>query len=308
MDLRARLLEPGQPVFLYGTTPPRAGAAREQVHTAAEKLGERLRRTPVDGVVVYDIQDESGRSAQPRPFPFVGTIDPRSYSSLLRERTGLSAIAYKALGTLDEAAWRAWLVESAQADLRLVSVVGRPTSGVRYALSLSRAVRIAAEHPARFTVGGVAIAERHTDLRSESARLLAKGVEGCEFFISQAVYHAPPTQRLLADYLRDCRGAGVEPRRIVLTFAPCAREKTLAFMRWLGVNIAPETARSILGAARPLERSIEICRDNLRRILDGPYSGAIPLGVNVESVSINRDEIDASVELFGVLRDTLLGR
>jgi 5,10-methylenetetrahydrofolate reductase len=169
-------------------------------------------------------------------------------------------------------------------------------------------VRIAAEHPARFTVGGVAIAERHTDLRSESARLLAKGVEGCEFFISQAVYHAPPTQRLLADYLRDCRGAGVEPRRIVLTFAPCAREKTLAFMRWLGVNIAPETARSILGAARPLERSIEICRDNLRRILDGPYSGAIPLGVNVESVSINRDEIDASVELFGVLRDTLLGR
>ena len=308
MDLRARLLDAGQPIFLYGTTPPRAGALPEQVFNAAEKLGERLRRQSVDGVVVYDIQDESGRSAQPRPFPFLATVDPRSYSALLRERTGLSPIVYKALGTLDEAAWRAWLVESAQADLRLVSVVGRPTSGVRYALSLSHAVRIAAEHPARFTVGGVAIAERHTEARSEAARLLAKGVEGCGFFISQAVYHAPPTQRLLADYLRDCRGAGVEPRRIVLTFAPCGREKTLAFMRWLGVNVAPETAEAILGAPRPLERSIEICRDNLRRILDEPYSGAIPLGVNVESVSINRDEIDASVELFGVLRETLRGR
>jgi len=308
MDLRARLLDAGQPVFLYGTTPPRAGASPEQVFNAAQKLGERLRTAPIDGVVVYDIQDESGRRAQPRPFPFVGTIDPREYSSLLARRTGLGAITYKALGELDERGWQAWLDETAQADLRLVSVVGRPTSGVRYALSLARAVRLAAEHPARFTVGGVAIAERHDEVRSEAARLLAKGVEGCAFFISQTVYHAPPTQRLLADYLRDCRGAGVEPRRIVLTFAPCGREKTLAFLRWLGVNVPPETAQAILGAARPLERSIALCRDNLRRILDGPYAGAVPLGVNVESVSINRDEIDASVELFGVLRETMLGR
>ena len=307
MDLSARLLDAGQPVFLYGTTPPRAGASPEQVHNAAEKLGERLRVLPVDGVVVYDIQDESGRTTQPRPFPFVATHDPRAYSSLLAERTGFATITYKALGTLDEPDWRTWLDQSAQAGLRLVSAVGRPTSGVRYALSLSRAVRVAAEHPARFTVGGVAIAERHTEERSESARLLAKAVEGCSFFVSQTVYQAEPTQRLLGDYLRDCRGAGVAPRRIVLTFAPCGREKTLAFLRWLGVNVAPQTAQAILGAARPLARSIEICRDNLRRILDEPYAGAIPLGINVESVSINRDEIDATVELFGVLRETMKG-
>jgi len=72
--------------------------------------------------------------------------------------------------------------------------------------------------------------------------------------------------------------------------------------------VAPQTERAILGAARPLAKSIEICRDNLRRILDGPYRGAIPLGVNVESVSINRDEIDASIELFHVLRETLEGK
>jgi hypothetical protein len=308
MDLAARLLDAGQSVFLYGTTPPRAGASPEQVATAAQKLAERLRALPVDGVVVYDIQDESGRTAQPRPFPFAATLDPRAYSSLIAGQTGLTCLTYKALGKLDEAGWRAWLVESAQANLRLVSVVGRPTSGVRYPLSLSRAVRIAAEHPAGFTVGGVAIAERHTEQRSESARLLAKAVEGCGFFVSQAVYHAAPTQRLLADYLRDCRGAGIAPRRVVLTFAPCGREKTLAFLRWLGVNVAPETAQAILGAARPLERSIAICRDNLRRILDGPYAGEIPLGINVESVSISRDEIDATVDLFGALSETLKGR
>ena len=308
MDLKQRLVDSREPVFLYGTTPPRAGAQRQQIDDAAEKLATRLRGLSVDGIVVYDIQDESGRTGQPRPFPFTGTVDPRQYSTLLRERTGLTPITYKALGTMDEAAWQGWLVESAQADLRLVSVVGRPTSGIRYPLALSRAVRLAADHPARFTLGGVAIAERHTDERSEAARLLAKAVEGCAYFISQTVYHAPPTQRLLRDYLRDCRGAGIAPRRVVLTFAPCGREKTLAFLRWLGVNVAPETERAILGAASPLAKSIEICRDNLHRILDQPCARDIPLGVNVESVSINRDEIDASVDLFHTLREVLQGR
>jgi len=154
----------------------------------------------------------------------------------------------------------------------------------------------------------VLIAERHNDERSEAARLLAKAVEGCRYFISQTVYHAAPTQRLLRDYLRDCRGAGVEPRRIVLTFAPCGREKTLGFLRWLGVNIAPETERAILGAPNPLAKSIDICRENLSRILEQPYASHIPLGVNIESVSINRDEIDASIELFHALAEVMRGR
>jgi hypothetical protein len=299
MDLASKLLDARQTVLLYGTTPPRLGTPAGEVAAAAGKLAARLAGLPLDGVVVYDIQDETGRTQFARPFPFIGTIDPRAYAKSLK----VPSIAYKALGNLDENAWRAWLDES-QPDHPIISVVGRPTSGVRYALPLSRAIRLAAE---RFTVGGVVITERHTAERSEAARLLAKGIEGCGYFISQAVYHAPPTQRLLADYLRDCRGAGVEPRRVVLTFAPCGREKTLAFLRWLGVNVAPDTERAILGAAKPLAKSIEICRDNLRRILDGGYVGKIPLGINVESVSINRDEIDASIELFHVLRETLEG-
>jgi len=293
--LKARLLDPRSAVLLYGTTPPRAGTADDAVRTAAEKLAARLASLPLDGVVVYDIQDETGRTASPRPFPFAGTIDPRDYARLL----GLPTIVYKALGSIDEAAWRTWLAATAPLH-PLVSVVGRPTSGVRHALPLSRAIRIAAEH---CTVGGVAIAERHTAERSESARLLAKGIEGCGYFISQTVYHAEATIRLLADYARDCRGAGVTPRRVVLSFAPVVREKTLAFLHWLGVRVAPETAQAILGAAQPLDKSIEICRDNLRRILDQPYAAEIPLGINVESVSINRDEIDASIRLLGELAE-----
>src|SRR6185436_1370410 len=297
MDLHSKLLDPREAVLLYGTTPPRAGTPEDGVRLAAEKLAARLATLPVDGVVVYDIQDETGRTESPRPFPFTGTVDPRDYAPLL----GRPTIVYKALATMDEPAWRAWLDETAPRH-SLISVVGRPTSGVKHALPLSRAIRLAAE---RCTVGGVLIAERHTAERSEAARLLAKGIEGCGYFISQTVYHPEATERLLADYLRDCKGAGVKPRRIVLTFSPVGREKTMAFLNWLGVRIPPGISRAILGAANPLAKSIEICRDNLRRILDHPYAREIPLGINVESVSINKDEIEASVELLHALGDVV---
>ncbi len=303
--LKQKLLDPSSAVLLYGTTPPRAGATDESVQAAADKLVARLRALPIDAVVVYDIQDESGRTQLPRPFAFTGTIDPRHYSRLLAARTGKPAITYKCVGDLDEAAWQAWLAAARDDGVGFLSIVGRPTSGVRYPLALSKAIRLAAAHPAGFTVGGVAIAERHSAERSESARLLAKGIEGCAYFISQAVYHADASVRLLADYARDCRGAGVEPRRIVLTFCPVGREKTMSFLNWLGVRIPPETARAILGAPNPLGRSIDICCQNLRRILEHDYAREIPLGINVESVSISKDEIDASVDLFHALSEVL---
>ncbi len=300
--LKDKLLDAKRSVLLYGTTPPRAGTEESALRQAADKLAARLAALPIDGVVVYDVQDESGRTSAARPFAFSGTVDPCSYSSMLAARIGKPAITYKCVGHLDEPGWQAWLTEAKRAHgIGFLSIVGRPTSGVRYPLALSRAIRLAASDPAGYIVGGVAIAERHTAERSEAARLLAKGIEGCGYFISQTVYHADASVRLLTDYARDCRGAGVKPRRIVLTFSPVGREKTMAFLNWLGVRIPPDTARAILGAERPLAKSIEICRENLRRILEQPYAREIPLGVNVESVSINRDEIDASIDLFHAL-------
>ena len=260
-------------------------------------------------MVVYDIQDESVRTQVPRPFAFTGTVDPRDYSRTLSGLIAKPAISYKCVGTLDEQGWQAWLGDTAtRYGIEFLSIVGRPTSGIRYPLTLSRAIRLATGHGANFTVGGVAIAERHTSERSEAARMLAKSLEGCGYFISQTVYQPASTERLLRDYLRDCRGAGVEPRRVVLTFSPAGRERTFDFLRWLGVQIPAETSRAILGAARPLAKSIEVCRANLRRILEPEYSAGIPLCINVESVSIHKDEIDASIDLFHALKEVLDAR
>ena len=299
MTLREKLLAPGGTVLLYGTTPPREGSTDELVQTAARKLGDRIASLPLDGLIVYDLQDEAARTAVPRPFPFAGTIDSRAYSELLASLTGKTAVTYKCIGQRDEAGWRAWLDETARATtVRLLSIVGRPTSaGTPYAMSLARAFDIAAAHAAGFTLGAVAIAERHGSSPSESASMVDKAARGCRFFVTQAIYDPEATVLLLRDYARECRARGLMPGRVIFTFTPCGRPKTMDFMRWLGISIPEATARVILGARSPLERSLEVCCDSLRAILAQPGFEDVSLGVNVESVSINRDEIEASVDL-----------
>ena len=304
VGFRERLTDSREFITLYGTTPPRADATDERIERAATRLAARLDGVPLDGLIVYNVQDEGARTDEPRPFPFLPTIDPRRYGQLLDRSLDLPLITYKAIQHLGEAAWRRWLDEAAgDFGLDTLALVGRPSAaGGPLPMSLATATRLAAAHPANFALGGVAIAERHRPGRSESERLRQKARDGCRFFVSQAVYHPETTIRLLTDYAADCARQGLTPRRIVLTFVPVGREKTLEFIRWLGIRIDPTVARAILDDPSPLRRSIAACQEHLRAILDQPYAATLPLGVNIESVSIYRDEIDASVELVHALR------
>ena len=305
MNLEKLMADPRYFVLLYGTTPPRADAPAEKVVHAATRLAGRVADLPLDGLVVYDVQDEAARVSEPRPFPFLPTLDAPTYGQILSQQTGKSVVTYKCIATESEASWSGWLDRAhEQHGVRFLSLVGMASSrDSAKGIGLPRATAIAAEHPGRFVLGGVTIAERHTPARSESLRLIAKAGQGCRYFISQAIYDATPTISLLRDYARDCADQGVEPRRIVLDFVPVGRPQTMRFMRWLGIAIPDATASAILNDPAPLSRSIAICRDLLRTILDQPYVDRIPLGLTIESVSINREEIGATIELLHTLRE-----
>ena len=70
---------------------------------------ERLRSLAIDGLVLYDIDDESDRNPEERPFPFLPTKDPADY--LARDLVGLEvpAIVYRAVGKYREDRFRTWL-------------------------------------------------------------------------------------------------------------------------------------------------------------------------------------------------------
>jgi hypothetical protein len=159
--------------------------------------------------------------------------------------------------------------------------------------------------------GCVTIAERHLTKGTEHLNILRKQKLGAQWFISQAVYDADATIRLITDYATECKKQGVAPTKIILTFAPCGRPKTIAFIRWLGIKMSEEVEQRILAKATEskvaaVQESCAICCEALQTILNAVVGCGVPLGINVESVSGFKEEIDGCFELFRQLQQILL--
>jgi hypothetical protein len=68
-------------ILLYGITPPKAKTAWDKIGEIAEKTLNTLCSQDIDALVVYDVQDESARTTEERPFPFSSSLDPFHYAS-----------------------------------------------------------------------------------------------------------------------------------------------------------------------------------------------------------------------------------
>ncbi|WP_024608985.1 MULTISPECIES: methylenetetrahydrofolate reductase [Pseudoalteromonas] len=303
LSLKEKIVDTNQGVYLIGTTPPKIGTDKAQLKIIAEKLLGRLHEIEYDGVIIYDIQDESSRTNQDRPFAFKQTVDPREYSHLLRNLSAQDVITYKSVAQRGVGEFKDWLSETKNDyDLQNVVLVGSPSSIGDIKLSLPDAYKALAEQSDDFFLGGVTIAERHSSKRNEHERLIEKTAQGCQFFISQAVYDAQATIELITSYARTCKAQGITPQRIILTFTPCGGEKTLDFMQWLGISVPEATKWRMLDADNTLSESVRICRENLDLILKSCAHLDVPLGLNIESLTNRKEEIDASINLYRLLK------
>lgn len=306
LSLQEKIEDANQGVYLIGTTPPKIDTDKAQLEIIAQKLLSRLHEIEYDGVVIYDIQDESSRISAPRPFPFKQTVDPREYSQLLSNLSELDVITYKSVAQRGVAEFKTWLNETKKEfNLKNLVLVGSPSSEGDIKLSLPDAYQTLAQSEQDFFLGGVTIAERHASKRNEHSRLIEKTQQGCKFFISQAVYDAQATIDLITSYARTCRQEGIKPNRVILTFTPCGGEKTLQFMQWLGIAVPEATKWRILDADDSLNESIRICRENLNQILRSCAHLDVPLGLNIESLTNRKEEIDASINLYRLLKATM---
>ena len=262
---------------------------------------------PVDGIVLYDLQDETSREAAPRPFPFLPTLDPFAYARDYLGDTSHELVVYRAVANYEEAEFSDWLrAADMAAEPAAVSFVGSPASHPRpeARLGLGRAYELHAELCQRLLLGGICIAERHAKKGDEPQRILDKQRRGCSFFVSQAVYDAEATETLLADLAREASAHRVEPAPLLLTVTPCGSAKALEFMHWLGIAIAPDIERRLRESVDMLSESVRVCQDLIRHF--ARYAGPVPLGINVESVSVRRADIDAAAELTHFARRELV--
>ena len=300
-SLAEKLVSRSAGICLYGFAPPKQATPSERLEAIVAQQLVRLRSLPVDGLIVYDIQDEAERISAPRPFPFLPTLPPEVYAYEHLGSLEVPKIVYRCVNRDTPDGFVRWL-DCENGGPRISVLVGAPSRHSQVGLRLTDAYALARQHSSNLLLGGIAIAERHARTLDEHERILAKTAEGCRFFVTQAVYDVTSTKSLLSDYALALDETGGVPLPIILTFSPCGSEKTLSFMKWLGIAFPRWLENDLQFARDPLAKSLELCERIFAEVRDYAGDKGIPLGVNVESVSIRKEEIEASMELLRLLR------
>jgi hypothetical protein len=304
VDLHRRIVEREGEFLLFALTPPRRATSPEKSQEIADATLKRLWALDLDGLVLYDIDDESDRNPEERPFPFLPTMDPAEYLSRHLNDWNMPVVVYRAVGKYAEAQLRSWL--GGQDPDRVLSVfVGTSSRDKPVTTSLTRAQALRCEVKPDLLLGGVAIPERHTRKGDEHLRLLAKQAAGCAFFITQVVYDINAAKNLVSDYHYECAARGQEPVPIVFTFSVCGSMKTLEFLSWLGVDVPRWIQNELRHADGTLEVSFEEALATALELIAYCRRLGVPFGLNVESVSMRRTEIESSVNLAARLQAEL---
>jgi hypothetical protein len=295
-------------ICLYGLAPPKLATPSDQLEAIVAQQLARLGSLPIDGLIVYDIQDETERVSTPRPFPFLPTMNPEVYAHKHLGSLAVPKIVYRCVNRDTPDGFVQWLENvNPTGEPRMSVLVGAHSNRSHAGLPLADAYALARQHAPSLVLGGIAIAERHARKLDEHERILAKTGRGCRFFITQAIYDVTSTKSLLSDYALAVRDKGGVPLPIILTFSPCGSLKTLSFMKWLGIAFPRWLENELCFAADPLAKSLELCDRIFAEVWGYAREKGIPLGVNVESISIRKAEIQASVELFRLLRRRIEG-
>jgi hypothetical protein len=293
-------------MLLFGITPPRRSATPDKVKEIAEITLGRLAPLDLDGLILYDIDDESDRNPQERPFPYLPTMDPAAFHSDYLGEWDRPVVLYRCVGKYAEEDLRSWLDEADTS--RVLSVfVGASSGGKPVRTDLRRAQALRDEMRPDLPLGAVVIGERHARSGDEHLRMLAKQARGCTFFISQVIYDLNETKNLVSDYFYECRERDVAPRPVIFTLSLCGSAKTLEFLQWLGVDVPRWLENTLRHSPDPLADSYRECLAIARDLRAFCRRLGIPHGFHVESVSIRRAEIEAATQLAAELGSLLRG-
>ncbi|MEN8906185.1 MAG: methylenetetrahydrofolate reductase [Clostridiales bacterium] len=298
--IKEKIIKRKSNILTYGLTPPKKNNSKEKLMAISEKQLKRIRSIDVDALVIYDIQDEAERNNEKRPFPFIETLEPDFYSDNYLNGIGLDRVIYTCVGKYNKEE----LVKKINNNKdNLLLFVGAASKNQKVKMSLSKAYKNLETLNNNILLGGVTIPERHMKNRDEHLRILNKKSNGCKFFISQAVYNIEGAKNFLSDYYYYCMEKQIDTLPIIFTLTPCGSLKTLEFMKWLGINIPIWLENELTNSKDILYDSVELEKKIFREIYEYGIEKKIPIGFNIESLSIRKVEIDASIELVNYISE-----
>ena len=304
MTLTEKIRNNESGILLYGITPPKANHTNEEYKTIAQKHIERISPLPIDGLVLYDIQDESDRTDEKRPFPFMATLNPCIYAKKYLQDLKIPRIIYRAVGKYSTNEFSDWLEETKKSQVHSV-FVGAASHDQKNALTIRDAYALKKEFNENLCLGGIAIPERHTSKHNEHIRVAKKAQSGCEYFITQCVYDVEASKIFLTDYAKYIKENNIASVPIIFTLTPCGSAKTLDFMKWLGINIPNYLEEDLKESGDILHDSVKLSRNIFEELYAFGKKKGLSIGCNVESVAIRKAEIEASIELLHEVKDII---
>lgn len=292
-------------IIIYGICPPKAHTPIDKVLNGAEKLAKDLAGLDIDALVVYDVQDETARTSEERPFPYVSSLDPLEYTSQYLRAVEVPKIIYRPAGMFSADELKVWLAGVAKHNCYPV-FVGLPSPDYIPKTSLSEAYALwRSFHAEDSVIGAVTIPERHAMLKDEPVRILDKTSNGVSFFVSQCVFHVDYATQMLDDLVQTCRQENREIPTIIFTLTICGSVKTLQFLEWLGIYLPDAIRQELSASTKPVECSLRIATEIASQLTAWCRERAIPFGFNVESVAVRKEEIEASFALVNKLQRLL---
>lgn len=282
-------------ILFYGMTPPKANHDKTKLEEIAKKQIKRISQLKVDGIILYDIQDESDRTDIKRPFPFLETVSPTFYAKNFLHVTKLPIIIYRAIGKYTKEETKEWLRDK---DVNYSVFVGAASATQKMNISIDDAYSLKKSVCPDIKLGGIAIPERHSVKKDEHERVFSKIENGCEFFVTQAVYNLEVAKQFLDDYEAHMKKQSKPLVPIIFTLTPCGSTKTLEFMKWLGIQVPKHLEDELKASQDILTHSVELCHHIFSELYNYGKSKGIPIGCNVESVAVRKAEIEASVTLL----------
>jgi hypothetical protein len=291
-------------ILLYGITPPKSQTAPEKVSEIAEKTLARLHGLDIDALIVYDVQDESARTAEERPFPFLSALDPFDFAREYLQPLQIPKIIYRPAGKFTREELRQWIIDLTSQEFFPV-FVGVPSPDFQPITSLPEAYQIWQEYRENSVIGAVTIPERHAVLNDEDQRILDKMSNGVSYFISQCVFNVNYAKKMLADLAQTCEKQQHELPTVIFTITACGSKKTLHFMEWLGIHIPDSVKENLLASENILETSVDLCLQIAEELTNFCTAKGIPFGFNIESVAIRKDEIEASIRMVNQISEML---
>ncbi|MCY0964065.1 methylenetetrahydrofolate reductase [Parathalassolituus penaei] len=284
-------------IVLYGIVPPKKGTDPQRVEEIAALQKARLDNLPIDGLILYDIQDEAARTAEKRPFPYIQTLDAFDYSRQQLAGLDVPKVIYRAAGKYSEADLTRFL-QDADADNNMTVFVGAASREQPVTMSMDEAYALKRRVRPELLIGGVTIPERHRAKGDEHLRVFEKMNQGCSFFVSQGVYDLQASLDFLSDYYYYGKEQGIPLAPVIFTLTPCGSIQTLDFMKWLGISIPRWLENELVNAHDILQQSVNYSEKNYRELLAFANEKGIPVGCNIESVAVRKVEVEASIELL----------